>query len=153
MKKILILGAFLLLAGGGGAAALYFLEIGPFAPPEGAVAGDEQPAADAPVPNYVDMQPLSVPIFEGDRVATTIQIQISLQVSEENQEIVTHRLPKLRDALLRDLYSYLPRLLRRSERLDIVGLKRHLHRVAERALGEGLIDDILVQSVLDTQAR
>ncbi|MGB0749691.1 MAG: hypothetical protein ACPGO3_13185 [Magnetospiraceae bacterium] len=153
MKRIIIVLLVLLLLGGGAGAALFFLEIGPFAPAEEMDGeGDDAGITLGPAPTYVNMQPLNIPILDGDTVVTTLQVELSLQVSEEKKEAVTHNLPRLRDAFLWDLYSYLPRVLRAGGRPDILVLKQHLMRVADKAIGSGMIEDVLVQSLVEAKS-
>lgn len=148
MKKLVIAFAFILMIAGGTISVLKWLEIGPFAP-NGEVDVVDQVDPGEP-PRFIDMDPLSIPIFQGDKVAATIQIQFMLEaVGADNEAKITRLLPRLGDAFLRDLYSFIPRLLKKEERISVVIIKQRLQMIADEVTGPGIIDDILVQSVVD----
>jgi flagellar FliL protein len=86
-------------------------------------------------------------------VATTIQILVKLETSGgENESKLVRMMPRLSDAFLRDLFGALPRMLRNDEQLNVVVIKRRLQRVADKIVGPGLVDNVLVQSVTDSSA-
>ena len=135
------------------------MEIGLFAPnPEEEEAAQEgekaaaEPKAPASEPlRFVDMEPLIIPIFQGENVTTTIQITVKLEViGTDNVLRIRKLLPRLNDAFLRDLYSYIPRLLRKTDRVNVMVVKKRLQRVSDKVAGPGTVDGILVQSVTDT---
>ncbi|MDP6603094.1 MAG: hypothetical protein QGG17_02730 [Rhodospirillales bacterium] len=153
MKKLIIAFTVLLMLGGGTVSVLKVLEIGPFAPtPDGASA---EQVFDAPAepPRFLEVEQMHIPIFAGDRVATTIQVLVKLEtIGSENEPKLTRMMPRLSDAFLRDLFGTLPRMLRNDEQLNVVVIKRRLQRVADKIVGLGLVDNVLVQSVTDTSA-
>ena len=110
MKKIVIaIAAFIMLAGAS-VSVMKTMEIGPFAPVDG-VAEAEPPPPPAD-PTTVEMEPLIIPIFHGDKIATTLQMEIHLETTVgEAEEKVRKYLPKVGDMFMRDLYAYLPRLI------------------------------------------
>ncbi len=148
---MVIIAALMILAGGA-VAAMKWLKVGPFA--------DEMMADAAPVaapkeePVYVDMAPIVIPVIQGAQAVATIQIQIKLQADGKEKAIEIKRLmPKISDLFISDLYAFIPRLLKDQERIDIATLKARLMLMTERKLGKGLLEDILVQSVVDTPIR
>lgn len=151
MKKLIIIFAVLLMLGGATVSVLKVLKMGPFAPaPDDASAEGIDEAPPEP-PRFVEVEQMYVPIFAGDTVATTIQIQIKLETPDDESEATLVRMmPRLNDAFLRDLYSSLPRLLGKDERLDVAVIKRRLQLVADKIVGPGLVENVLVQSVTDT---
>ena len=58
-------------------------------------------------------------------------------------------MPVLTDAYVRDLHSFLPRLLRSEERIDVLIIKQRLQFIGNKVAGKGLIDNVLVQSVIN----
>lgn len=151
MKKLIIAVALLIMISGASVAVLKSLDIGFFEPGEDEPVVVEEKPVDPP--RFVDMDPLVIPLFQGSRTAGTIQIQVKLETTGSDNEILIHRiLPKLHDTFLRDLYDYIPRMLRRYERLDIPLLKARLQLMAGRVVPSGVIDDILIQSVIDNPA-
>ncbi len=139
----------LLMLIGGTIGALKFLELGPFQSEKGAVIKViEKKEIDTTV--FIDMDPLAIPIFQGNKVAATIQILVKLETnSEDNAEIIKDRMPVIIDAFIRDLHSFMPRLLKAKERVDVLIIKQRLQMVADKVAGKGLIQNVLVQSILD----
>jgi flagellar FliL protein len=152
MKKLIIIFAVLLMLGGATVSVLKVLKMGPFAPaPDDASSEGGVHEAPPEPPRFVEVAQMYVPIFAGDSVATTIQIQIKLETPDEESEATLVRMmPRLNDAFLRYLYSSLPRLLSKDERLDVAVIKRRLQSVADKIVGPGLVENVLVQSVTDT---
>lgn len=149
MKKLIVLFLMLLLLIGGTAGALMLLELGPFKPKEGTVKKViRKQEKDTTV--FIDMDPLAIPIFQGNKVVATIQILVKLETnSENNAEIIRDRMPVIIDAFVRDLHSFMPRLLKAKERVDVLIIKQRLKMVADKVAGKGLIQNVLVQSILD----
>lgn len=144
MKKIIIIVVALVMLGGG-FSALKALKMGPFAE-EGEVVEEEAPPAEPP--RIIEFDPLYLPIFRGDKVAATIQIQFRLEVQgEENEARVIKLLPRLNDAFLRDLYVFVPNLLKKTDKIDPKVIMRRLHQVGARVIGKGVIAGVVVQSV------
>ncbi len=104
-------------------------------------------------PRYVTLEPLLIPRFQGDIVAATIPLQVQLETRGDNESAITKQMPRLKDAYIRDLHSYVPRLLRKQKELDIGAIRRRLLIIGERTIGKGLIDGVLVQSALNRKLR
>lgn len=148
MKKLILIFSILVMVSGGTIGSLKFLELGPFQ-----LKGEVKKVArkvekDSTI--FIDMDPLAIPIFRGNRVAATIQIQVKLETNgEDNAEKIKHIMPVLTDAYVRDLHSFLPRLLKSEERIDVLIIKQRLQFIGNKVAGKGLIDNVLVQSVID----
>jgi hypothetical protein len=149
VRVVTIVVAVILMIVGGTVGIMKQLEMGPFAPDNG--VADQTAAADpAEPPRFLDMDPLIIPLFAGDTVAGRVQIQIKLETKgAENEEFLTHVMPRLSDAFLRELYAYLPRVIRKQGNIDVFLIKRRLQLVADKTAGEGRIDNILIQSVTE----
>ena len=151
MKKIIIIIVGLIILGGGAFSALKALKLGPFAE-EGEMVEEE--AAPAEPPRVIEFDPLYLPIFRGDKVAATIMIQFKLETQgEENEALITKLLPRLNDAFLRDLYVFVPELLKKTDRIDPKVLKKRLHQVGARVTGKGVIENVIIQSVASSGNR
>ncbi len=153
MKKLVIIVAVVMMIIGGAVGVMKTMELGPFAPEAVAeVEGQEdgnlapkQPEADPP--RFIDVEPLSISVFAGDRVAATVQLQLKLEaIGEENEQQIIRLMPRINDAFLRDMHTFLPRLLKMKKRVDVVILKKRLQIISERLVGPTLINNILVQS-------
>jgi flagellar basal body-associated protein FliL len=163
MPKILIfIIVGVLLLAGGGVTFMQQMEIGPFAPDaaDGAEAGAKGSVAklkktrkDEPDPPiFLTLDPMVIPIFQGDKLNTNIQLTIQIEVGKKDAPEMRKRMTKLKDALLRDLMGFVPRHLRDHKELDIDILGRRLMVIAERAVGKGLVDGVLIQGILDRPA-
>lgn len=158
MKKMAIIVAVFMMLIGAGISVMKTMGLGPFAPPE-ETATDAEGEEDGATPRasndeparFIDVEPLNIPVFHEDRVATTIQIQLKLEViGTKNEALVKQMLPRLNDAFVRDMHGFIPRLLKKEERLNIFIIKKRIQIITERLVGPGLISNVLVQSVTDS---
>ena len=81
-----------------------------------------------------------------------IQFKLETQ-GEENEALITKLLPRLNDAFLRDLYVFVPELLKKTDRIDPKVLKKRLHQVGARVTGKGVIENVIIQSVASSGNR
>ena len=148
MKKLLLIFGLLLMLGGGTVSSLKFLKLGPFQGDEVVEEKQEEEVEDTTL--FVDMEPLAIPIFQGNRVAATVQIQVKLETNgKENVKKIKRSMPIITDAFVRDWHSVMPRLLKAEERIDVLIIKQRLQLISNKVAGKGLIKNVLVQSVLD----
>ena len=151
MKKLVIAVAIMLMLAGATISVLKWLGIGPFGDPAEVEATGTTP--DEPL-HFVTMDVLVIPIFQGEKVAATVQIQLKLVATNlENASEIARLLPRLNDAFLRDLYGFIPRHLRKKERLDLALIKDRLQMVGDKVAGPGVIKSVLVQAVLENPNR
>ena len=153
MKIVILATTVLLVLLGGGVAAMMALKVGPFAD-QVAMEGAAVPAAAPKLepPRFVDVAPLVIPVFSGSDLAAQIQINVKLEiVGSDNERKINRLLPKLNDAFLRDLYAFIPRLLRESDRLNVFVLKKRMQLIADKVAGPGVIESVLIQSVTDAR--
>lgn len=146
MKKLMIIVIVLVMLGAGTVSALQWLKIGPFAEAEGEKTVEEVPSEP---PVFIDMEALTIPVFQGDRVLTTIQIQLKLEVIKEHQSEVNRILPRIHDTFLKDLYGYIPRLLKQGPRINLALLKGHLMQAVKKSSLDKMITNVLIQSIVD----
>ena len=152
MKKLVILFAMLLMLVGMSMTSLKYLNVGPFEDTEVVEEKIEKSVEDTT--KFVDMDPLAISIFQGNAVAATIQIQVKLETNgDDNVDKIKRLMPVINDAFLRDLHSFMPRLLKAEERIDILIIKQRLQLLSDRVAGKGLIKNVLVQSVIDRPLR
>ena len=150
MKKILVILAALFILAGGAVAVLKWLGLGPFEDP-GVAQEQQEPEEPKEETIFIDMEPIMVPLLQGNSVAALVQVQIKLETAgQENAIFLKRRMPKISDAYVRDLHSFMPRMLKQTERIDVLILKQRLQVIGDRLFGKGLINDVLVQSVIDT---
>ncbi len=150
MKKFLVIFASLLMIAGTTTSSLKFMEIGPFAS-EKKVEKKVEEDEDIVKSIFIDMEPILIPIFKDNAPAAKIQIQIKLETkSTENAIKIQRMMPRISDTFVQDLHGFMPRLLKQHERIDVFILKQRLKLISDRKFGKGLVEDVLVQSVVDT---
>ena len=107
MKKLIIAFALMVMIAGATVSVLKWLEIGPFA----ATGTDQQEAVEEKVaepPRFIEMEPLAVPIFQGEKVAATIHIQVKLEaLGKDNATRLEREKRRVRDAFLRELHGFI----------------------------------------------
>ena len=151
MKRLLIMFAMFLMFAGATISAMKWMAIGPFEEPD---APKVEKKVEEEKALFVDVEPLTVTIFDGNKVATTFQLEIKLQThGQDNIITIKRNLPKFKDAFLRDLHEFVPRMLAELERMDVPTLKKRLQLVADRVGGKGMVEDVLIQSLLDQKAQ
>lgn len=152
MKKLVIIFLVVLLLAGGTIGAMKWFEIGPFAPPFDPNAPAEAPKIEAPQALFVDLEPIIINVVEGGEVVTSIQMEIKLETSGNDNIIAIKRaLPLYKDAFMKDLHAFVPRMLREIERLDLPTIKQRLQIVADKVAGKpGIVRGVLIQSIMDT---
>ena len=149
MSRILIMvvAGFIVLAGGA-ITIMQQLEMGPFAP-KLETAAPAAPTSRVDPIRFVAMDALVVPVILNDRVVSMIQIEIQLETSQSREAGLNKQMPKLTDAFVTDLRSFIPRILRDRSDIDTETLKKRLAIIGERAIGKGMFDAVLIQSVLE----
>ncbi len=156
MKKIVIAVAVMLMIAGATVSVLKWLSIGPFAEEEAeAVAVETEATGPSGEPlHFVAMDVLVIPIYQGENAVATVQIQLKLEAADvEKGSEIAHMLPRLHDAFLRDLYGFIPRHLRKEERVNVALIKERLQMVGDKVAGPGVIKNILVQALLEQPSR
>lgn len=153
-RIILIAVAIAVMIAGGAVGIMKQLKIGPFAVDEATAAA----AAAAPVdpmankPRFVNVAPLVISVFAGDQVLTTIQIEVKLETrGSENVAKLQKIEPRINNAFLQEMSSFIPRVMAKNEGmpLNVTLVKQRLKLVADRVVGDGIVNGVLVQSVLD----
>ena len=131
MKKLLILVGALFLIAGGTVSVMKWMNLGPFQ--EKAAQQEEAPSEPTLL---VDMEPLLIPIFQGDKVAATLQFQVKLEtIGSENAAKIQYLMPKINDLFMRELYGFMPRLLKvikEEQKIDFLGLLKEEQQKEEQ---------------------
>lgn len=137
----------LLLLGGGGAGAYFYMgkseaSVGEKAAPE----KTEKAEGEAKV-EYISMQPIILPIIGRDGISQTVSMVVSIQVSDKTKaEEVKLNLPKLADAYLSDMYGTLSqKAAMQGGVIKVSMLKARLASITKKVMGEGMVDDVLLQ--------
>jgi hypothetical protein len=150
IRLIFLVVAFLMMVGGiiGG---LYFWGIDPLerfnqlignAP---APKDNLAPAKVVTPPSYVDFGLLIVPVVQDREVRKQAEMILRLEVPYERKEIVAQNLPRLQNAFLEDMMSFLPYQLRDNSELDRVAIRRRLLTLCDKVLMPGWVKDVSIE--------
>lgn len=158
-KKAIIFGAIgLLVLAGGAGGGLYFTgmldsmlgnEVEAAAEGNGDGELEEHGAASAES-IYIQLDPMSAPVFENNRVRHNIFLVLSLEVADNSlRRDVSAAMPRLRDAMIRDLYGT-PVVSDESGALDIEGLRSRMLSIAQRVVGTDVVLDLFIVKATKT---
>ncbi len=148
MKMFVILLSVVIMLAGGTFSVLKYMELGPFAP-EDEIAEDTVVSDEPAI--FIDLEPLLVNIFQDNQVATTIMIMVKLETrGNDNASYVNKQIPKITDTLLRDMHSFLPRVLKEEgARVDVFVLKKRMKLMVDKLIPNRRVHDVLIQSVTE----
>lgn len=129
----MLIGLVVLLLIGGGAAVWYFFLGGSshFSP-------QQQKAAEAPLPFFLDLKPLVVSLPSGTGTPHFVQLGVSLQLPRAAAgDMVTAVLPEIQDAMRQTLLGFKTDDLQSPDGVNKVrkAMTEHLNEVMTRVLG------------------
>ncbi len=167
-KSVIIVFVVIILLCGGVITFMQQMEFGPFAKEENAATsaaadenanGTELGTSQA---HLIKMKPISIPVFMGDSVQSSFKLEIKVRFKINNPINLTSGLddieeiqrrsgklerymPKLQDAFVIDLISYVPRLYRRYSKIDTKLVANRLKSIGQRTIGKDKILSIDVK--------
>ncbi len=148
MKKLFIAFGLMIVLLGATISVLGWLEVGPSGKAEKEKLALRQVEEERP--RFVDLRPIAIPVFQDDKVTTTIYLHMKLKtVGLDNFTRIGRKKAKIRDAYLRELHTFIPRMLRKTRHLNIDILKARLQMVSDQVMPHGEVRDILVQLAVD----
>ena len=152
MKKLFMVFALVLLVCGATLGAMKWFGLGPFEQPKMTKTEEGPPEIKAPDALFIDMAPVMINVMQSSSILTTIQLELKIETAGQDNIIKIKRmLPIYRDAFVKDLHSFVPRMLSELERLDLPTLKQRMQLVADKVAGEtDIVRGVLIQSILDT---
>lgn len=160
MNKAIIAVVALLVLGGGAAGAYFYFE-----KPAVASAGpvDETKKAEhdakaekakegaeaAALEEFVPLDVIVLPIIDETGVTQTVTLMVSIAATSPEAAKEVERLsPRLKDAFIQDMYGVLSRKNAMKDGVLQVGtIKERLNRASHRVMGEGKVNDVLLQVV------
>ena len=153
MKFLFMVILALVVLGGGGAGAYYY-----FAQQAEASAGDghakvvaqAKEEVDTSSFEFVELDPLILPIVDATGVSQTVSMVIAFEVIDSSAAgKVEHMAPKLKDAFIQDMYGMFSRQAALEGGVIKVGvIKKRLNYISDKVMGdESLIHDVLLQVV------
>ena len=158
MKTILIgLVALALIGGGGAGAYFYFMKPAEAASGESAdehadetssKKADKEYAKNAHY-EFVELEPLILPIIDEKGVNQTVSMVIALEVANANDATKVQNLsPRLKDAYIQKMYGMLNRHAAfKGGVLQVDEIKEQLNAISDTVLGDDLVHDVLLQVV------
>lgn len=156
VKKIVIGFSILLMLSGATVSVMKWMKVGPFQEltPE-QIAAQESTANNEPVvpnepPVAIEMDTLNIPIFAEDRLAATVIIKLKIEtVGTENHDKVLKLQPRLTDAFFKDLYVFIPRVVRQQNKLNIDILTERIKMTGNKVLGPNVIHNVIIEEVTE----
>jgi len=153
MKKF-IFAVMLILVLGGGAAGAYFY----FGKPAEASVGEngEHSAAKeagegAANKNaeYVELDPLILPIIDNNGVSQVISLVVVIEVGDKyGADKVLKNEPRLKDAYIQELYGALNKHAALSGGVvQVDSVKKRLKTISYKVMGDDVVNDVLLQVV------
>jgi hypothetical protein len=105
------------------------------------------------VPDFVDIQPIILPVIERDAVTRQVGIVVTLELAQgEHPDVVEPKRRQLTDAFIRELHTLYAWRSSSNRVVDEQLIKRRLLLVADDVIGQGIVHAILVRQLLE-QAR
>lgn len=152
MKMIMmIVGALVVLAGGGAGAYFYFTQPAEASAPEGEEheVAEKEEEHKAVHYEYVELDPLVLPIVDKSGVSQVVSMVIALEIKELGAGDEIRRLsPKLKDAYIQDMYGMLNEHAALKGGVIQVGyIKDRLNIISNEVLGDDKVNDVLLQVV------
>ena len=155
MKNIIFAAILLIVLGAGGAGAYFY-----FGKPANASIGesDEHHAAkdaktagheDKSHHEYVELDPLILPIIDQSGVTQVISMVVVIEVADAHDaEIVKKNQPRLKDAYIQEMYGTLNSHAALSDGVVQVNMiKERLKKISLNLMGGDVITDVLLQVV------
>jgi len=149
MKKIFIGFLVLICIMGGAVGAMKWLQLGPFASADAEANKPKRPAKGEA--KFIEISPLLINVFGNDKVLGNFQFELKLEVWTEPHYVeVRKKAPILKDAFIKDLHTFIPRMLKEYDQLNLGVLQQRLQQRSDIVLGKDVVQSVLIQSVVDT---
>ncbi|MEA1676322.1 hypothetical protein [Nitrospirillum sp. BR 11163] len=144
MKKILFLLVALLALIGAGVGGYIFL-----VHKDGQPKVEEEKKKPAGPPQFVDIGPFVLPVMGDKQIEQNLLLQVQIQVaSDEAKDKVKERRYILQNAYIETLYGKLgQQQIKAGQVIDVVAVRRWLIEATPKVMGEGVVDDVLIQAV------
>jgi len=103
-----------------------------------------------PETNFVQLDPFVVPVIRNGQLQRHVTLSLSIEAKDPaSRAKVEAAMPRVRDAFARDLHAFLAVVPYDGSGALLQSMTRRLARVAERAVGGGLIKAVLLQGAAD----
>lgn len=159
--KLALMGLVLLILLGGGGAGAYFYFFN--SPAEAALSDEAKEAEKAAAKKkekeggahgksateFVELDPLILPIVDNDGVQQVVSIVVALEVGgPDDADKVKAIKPRLKDAYIQDLYGVLNKhAALKGGVVQVSAIKDRLNKVTHEVMGDETVHDVLLQVV------
>lgn len=104
--------------------------------------------------SYIQLDPIYTTIVSDNRAAGMLMVGAGLDVPDEGlREVVSHSLPVLRDAYIRNLMTFTANVVRTDEQPDVTMIADRLQAVTDRALKKKGARILLAQVAIRVTAK
>lgn len=151
VRLIIIIVTLLVLAGGAFSGLVAFRVVPDYLGLGIALEEPPPPPPPPPVrPDYVDIEPFLLPvILEDGTLERRLYIDLRLEVKPGSGSEVRQHMPVLHDAFVRYLHQWIPMWRRDNPDIDLTVMKQRLKEVADRVVGSGRVQAVLLQGIFD----
>jgi len=110
-------------------------------------AAEEEDNGDIEEHHYVELDTITVTLFNEDSVVGLYTVAATLEIAEADQRSLVHGArSRLRDAMIVELHTLVAR--RKGISIPLDAVKFRLRNVAQRTLGKDVVIDLFVENVL-----
>ncbi|PKU25560.1 hypothetical protein [Telmatospirillum siberiense] len=155
MKKVIIIVVLVVILILGVIGGLSMFGMGPFPnlltslKSEEKAAPAEQPVAAESRDRVYDLGTFIIPLVAKHAIGRQIGMDLAIVVDVESAGKVAAELPRLQNALLVDLYDFVPQHADAHSAGDREAIHQRLIKVACRLFGEKAIHDVVIKSLYD----
>jgi flagellar protein FliL len=120
-------------------------------PSQGADRSDPRRKEPLPgMPVFIDMQPIVLPVIEGSNVMGQVGVLVTVElVQGRTAEEVEEKQRELTDAFITELYRIYGWRSGADRVIAETLVKRHLRATADRILGKGVVQAILIRQLVE----
>jgi hypothetical protein len=102
------------------------------------------------VPDFVDLEPIVLPVIEHDRVTRQVGVMLTLELGDgQAAASVEPKRLQLKDAFIRDLHVIYSARSTADRVVDEGIIKKRLLHTAEIVLGKGVVHAVLVRRIVE----
>jgi flagellar protein FliL len=112
--------------------------------------GGKDPIPGAPL--FIDMQPIVLPVIEGKNVTRQVGVLLTIEVAEGHvSDDVEEKRRELTDAFITELYRIYGWRSGADRVVNETLVKRHLQGTADRILGKGVVQAVLIRQLVEQE--
>jgi flagellar basal body-associated protein FliL len=154
MKKIIVIVLLVVVLAIGTLGGLAILGMGPLANLIKPLNSTEK-TAEAPVqpeaakPKTLDLGTYIIPLVSRRDISRQIGMDLVIVVSADAAPRVSAEMPRLQNALLVDLYDFVPQHADSRSAQDREAIHQRLVKIAAKIVGEDAVRDVVIKSIYD----